>query len=427
MVSFGQKKNETYRKKMIGLFDADVSEFGVLPFNLELMKLASYYKSQKRETHLLEEFTPQKYDLIYLRRDFLDEVDLSNFLAEKKVIAGGYYFTRGMYVPFSEEIEDSYPDKSIYMRYANETNNWRQNLFKASMESEHLRLSLDNHTIDPNYKKFLNYGERTKRVLLHDYNLSLISGSFEEINRLSRNYGDKRKQTISIDFKYPIQVDTVEDLMKWTSPHFVTNLYSIQVNGIMSNELVQQIIEQKRKKGVISVLLYMITDPEMEEEIFIKEIAPLVFWQVGVFAHAGIGVRLSFVQNYFSDERYTRLLDLFNYYGKSILTTYALRTGTEARLDSLANFCRKLDEEPNPMFPAGLTKVEARELFKFVYDKNKELFKLFYKPMEFVKDPINLSSSKIYHLQKTYKKRELIRKEFRRRRKNEEGTNKSSY
>ena len=427
MVSFGQKKNEIYRKEMIGLFDADVSEFGFLPFNLELMKLASYYKSQKQETHFLEEFTPQKYDLIYLRRDFLDEVDLSGFLAEKKVIAGGYYLTGGMYVPFSEEIENSFPDKSIYMRYANEVNAWRQGLFRASMESDHLRLSLDNQTIDPNYKKFLNYGERTEKILLHDYNLNLISGSFEEISRLSRSYGDKRKQTISIGFKYPIQVDTVEDLMKWVSPDFVTNLYSIQVNGIMTDELVQQIIYQKRKKGVISVLLYMVTDPEMEEEIFIKEVAPLVFWQVGVFAHAGIKVKLSFVQNYFSDKRYARLLDLFNYYGQSILTAYALRTGTEVRSDSLANFCRMLDEEPNPMFPTGLSRIEVRELFKFVYDKNIKLFELFYKPMEFVGNPSDLTDSKIYLLQKTYETRASIRKKFKGRRQNEKGTNKSSY
>ena len=74
---------------MIGLFDADVAEFGLLPFNLELMKLASYYKSQKRETHFLETFTPKKYDLVYLRRDFLDKIDLTKYLQEKKVVAGG--------------------------------------------------------------------------------------------------------------------------------------------------------------------------------------------------------------------------------------------------------------------------------------------------------------------------------------------------
>ena len=115
---------------MIGLVDYDLyssaSTTQLIP-NLEIMKLASYYKVEKNtycRLLSLDEQDLTAYDKIY----FFSESDTQpiippQFLAQNNVIYGGTAFTNGIYIPFEEELIDySLPRTAIYADFLKQKN-----------------------------------------------------------------------------------------------------------------------------------------------------------------------------------------------------------------------------------------------------------------------------------------------------------------
>ena len=101
----------------IGLYDMDMATYTLVPFNIELMKLAAYYKKHREIVILSPELTPERHQKFFLRKDYDD----GNFpLGIDKIPNldyGGYAFTKGLYVPMAAEIEAIHPDSSIYSIY----------------------------------------------------------------------------------------------------------------------------------------------------------------------------------------------------------------------------------------------------------------------------------------------------------------------
>ena len=55
----------------IGLYDADLMIYHSLPVNLELMKLSTYYKVNKRDiVSLTQSFSPDRYSKFIIRKDY---------------------------------------------------------------------------------------------------------------------------------------------------------------------------------------------------------------------------------------------------------------------------------------------------------------------------------------------------------------------
>lgn len=107
---------------MIGLLDYDYcsSNFikDLIP-NLEIMKIAEYYRIEKSQfcrLLSLNESELSSYDKIYFfsEKDTIPIVPQS-FLRAKNVIYGGTAFTNGVYQPFTEELIDyTLPKPNIY-------------------------------------------------------------------------------------------------------------------------------------------------------------------------------------------------------------------------------------------------------------------------------------------------------------------------
>ena len=56
----------------IGLFDLDMEKYCPVPFNLELMKLSSYYKKKREIVSLSPAFCPAMYTQFIVRKDYYD-------------------------------------------------------------------------------------------------------------------------------------------------------------------------------------------------------------------------------------------------------------------------------------------------------------------------------------------------------------------
>ena len=107
---------------MIGLVDYDYSSTksrtNLIP-NLEIMKLAEYYKLEKNE-HCrllsLEEADVSNYDKIYFFSESHVQPQIPEaYLRASQVIYGGTAFTKGKYIPFENELIDyTLPKPNIY-------------------------------------------------------------------------------------------------------------------------------------------------------------------------------------------------------------------------------------------------------------------------------------------------------------------------
>lgn len=98
----------------IGLFDSDIIKYHQVPFNLELMKISSYYKKKLEIVAMSPTFSPERYSKIFYRKDYYDGDFPKELFLYNNVEYGGKAFNINNYVPLPEEIEKMKADKYIY-------------------------------------------------------------------------------------------------------------------------------------------------------------------------------------------------------------------------------------------------------------------------------------------------------------------------
>ena len=144
---------------MIGLLDYDYSSstsVRLLVPNIEIMKLATYYKIEENQfcrLLTLEEEDLTNYDKIYFfSESSLNPIIPANFLRAKNIIYGGTAFTNGTYVPFENELIDfTIPRPTIY---------------KESLKQKYndgIKSKVINHVLDDSY--YRNYAGKNKLPL----------------------------------------------------------------------------------------------------------------------------------------------------------------------------------------------------------------------------------------------------------------------
>jgi hypothetical protein len=77
----------------IGIMDADMAEYTLVPFNLEAMKLSAYYKKKGEIVILSPSFTPDRHTKFIYRKDYDDGEYPINLFAENNVEYGGLAFS----------------------------------------------------------------------------------------------------------------------------------------------------------------------------------------------------------------------------------------------------------------------------------------------------------------------------------------------
>lgn len=98
----------------IGIMDADLSTYVLVPFNLEVMKLSAYYKKKREIVVFSPSFTPEKNTKFIYRKDYNDGDFPKNLTKAPNVEYGGLAFSNNVYAPLPREIEIMRPDSSIY-------------------------------------------------------------------------------------------------------------------------------------------------------------------------------------------------------------------------------------------------------------------------------------------------------------------------
>ena len=140
----------------IGLIDDDLRANRKTYPNLELMKLASFHKSNRDIVEMVRDYrTYERFTKLYLRKNLMDN-DMPNLFLSKarhKCEYGGYAFSNGIYIPMDKAIEESLPDVTIYDKILNIKKDYKTLLNKGL-----IRLETQKNIIPVNSKRsFLVY------------------------------------------------------------------------------------------------------------------------------------------------------------------------------------------------------------------------------------------------------------------------------
>lgn len=367
----------------VGIMDADLAAYCLVPFNLEVMKLSAYYKKKGEIVVLSPSFTPEKNTKFIYRKDYNDGDFPQGLFRATNLEYGGLAFSNNVYTPLPLEIERMQPDTSIYERAesaimaAPGREREKKKIFQNMMTAEHCRLSLDGKTIWDEYPRQFKFLANSRNLMLHDYNLGAISDSFEVVKKIlarARNDGWATK----VGMKFPVQVREGQDLLNWTSLNSNSTFYSLRFDGVMDNDTFNEWIGSCRQRAVYSQMEYHITAPWYEPNEFILNQLPQIFRQIIISRSYRIFFSLKYDEGFFPDKRWEDVIRLFNYYHNSYSSEPQTRYYNMIAHDTLFDFASNSQKVPAAYYGDVLNKDQIRELFVFVREKNYPLFKDFY-------------------------------------------------
>lgn len=367
----------------IGMMDQDMVTYTLVPFNLELMKLSAYYKKMGEIVILSPSFTPERHKKFFLRKDFNDGEYILGIEKVPNLEYGGYAFTNGIYVPMEPKIESIQPDQTLYenmekifLQGKGRTRE-RKKIFQNLMEAEHCRISLDGKTIWEDYPKQFKFLKTARNLIFHDFDLGAIEGSFDEVKRiLSRARTDGWATRIGM--KFPVKVSQGQDLLNWISIKPNSSFYSLTYDGVIDNECFKYFVGMTYEKSIYKQLDYYVTATSKDQQEFLDKYIQQIFRQVVKARSYRVFFTLKYEENFFIDNRWERVLDLFNFYHNSMKHLSQAVYYNKIAKDTLFDFAKASYDNLPFYYRQAMTKQEIRELFTFVREKNPALFEDFY-------------------------------------------------
>lgn len=345
------------------------------------MKLSSYYKRKGEIVILAPTFSPEKNTKFFYRKDYDDGEYPINLLRATNVEYGGLAFSDNKYSPLPLEIERCRPDTSIYSKMEKEIvgrgEKNRKKIFQNMMTAEHCRLSLDGENIWEDYPKQFKLLQNARNLMLHDYDLGKIKGSFEEVKKiLARARTDGWATRVGM--KFPVQINNGQDLLNWTSLNSNSVFYSLRYDGVIEDNVFREWMNQCKERTIFSQIEYHVTSKEYGEEDFIVNMLPKILRQVIISRSYYVFFSLIYEDDFFTDKRWGQVLRLFNYYHNSYAGNPKAAYLKKVTDDTLFDFAAASEKVPKKYYGDVLSKDEIRDIFAFVREYHYPLFKDFY-------------------------------------------------
>lgn len=345
------------------------------------MKLAAYYKKHNELVVLAPGFFPERHTKFFYRKDYNDGSYPKALLTTPNVEYGGLAFTNNKYSPLPLDIECQHPDASIYEKMITKVMPAQsiagKKAFTNLLEAEHCRISLDGKTIWPDLERQFYYLPSCRNLIIHDYNLSAIEGSYDVVcDILSRARTDG--WATKIGMKFPVQVNTGEDLLKWASLNVNSTFYNVRYNGMIDNDAFMEWIGRNRLRATYTQMDYVVTDPKYTEDEFVHSIINTLYHQVLIARSFRLFFKIQYDEDFFTDKRWCEVLRLINFYMNSMSGMNTAKYLQKSYDDTMLDFARISEKLPSKIYADQMTKSQIRNVFRFVQEENYELFKDFY-------------------------------------------------
>lgn len=345
------------------------------------MKLSAYYKRKGEIVVLAPDFTPERNTKFFYRKDYDDGEFPPNLTKFPNVEYGGLAFSNNIYHPLPPEIEKIHPDASIYAKMEDRILGTgvadRKKIFQNMMEAEHCRLSLDGKTIWEDYPTQFRFLQTARNLMLHDYDLGQVKGSFEEVKKIlarARTDGWATK----VGMKFPVCISDGQSLLNWSSLNSNSTFYSLKYNGVIDDEPFNEWIGTCRQRAVYAQMDYHITSSQYDANDFVMNLLPKIFKQVIISRSYFIFFSLSYDEGFFPEPQWENVIRLFNFYHNSYANEPRARYFKKINDDTLYDFAASSEKTPKKWYGNVMSRDDIRETFAFVREKNYPLFKEFY-------------------------------------------------
>lgn len=356
----------------VGLYDVDFFKYHQVMFNLEIMKMATYFKGKREITMLSPTYSPERYTHFYLRKDFYDGTFPVGLNRHDNLYYGGLAFSNNVYVPLLEEIEVCQPDTFIYDKYKHlflEGAKGHKDAYTSLSNNIHLRLSLDGKIIWDKFEKQIP-NKKANILFLHDVDLGNIDGAPEAINYLLTKYSKEKDGRANLGVKFPISINGVDDFNFWNQFTFNGNFFSLKIKQSLEDEEFADIINSS-SKAKAKKIIYTIADASSSKNDFIFNILPKIFKQTIFCCRQHKKILLNIEDDFMIEEEWREVVTLLNLY-MSAAESYG------DSVPALYVFCKNLRSREGQYKNGVMSKEDARRIFLFVMEKQPELFKLFY-------------------------------------------------
>jgi hypothetical protein len=245
------------------------------------------------------------------------------------------------------------------------------------MEAEHCRLSLDGKTIWPDYNKQFHFLPAARNLMIHDYDLGAVEGSFEVVQDIlarARTDGWATK----VGMKFPVRIKDGQSLLNWSSLNSNSTFYSLRYDGVIEDEYFNEWIGSCRDRAVYKQMEYYVTPSWYEPNHFIQDLLPKILRQVIISRSYRIFFTLKYDEDFFPDKRWAAVLDLFNYYHNSYASQSQSAYLNMISEDTLFDFASSCKKKPSKFYGDVFTIDQIREIFAFVRENHPSLFNDFY-------------------------------------------------
>lgn len=372
----------------VGIWDADFFSGGEVLPNLECAKLSAYFKRKRDITVISPTLSPERFTNFYVRKDLLD----GNFPKElflPNVTFGGLAFSKNIYVPMETAIEKMVPDFSGYERFSNNfgTTQSSKIFFKKIIRSANVRFSTNGNDINPWLKKEDYLDQYTPGIFIHDHELTKIPGILETIKDWSnsrKTLETEEPYPYPVGVKHPIQVYSEEQLFDWIKLPFISGHYTIQYNGILSDEACAKLVSQSETKHII--FLYKTDSCYSSENDFLKNYLLKIYTQCLYFRNNGLKFSLTFEDNFLFRPELENLIYFLNLFFYSTTMEYERKT--------LLGYCKKLKNQSKILGMSydknfrgkEINLLQIREFFQLIREIDYEIFSAFYEYNDIIYD-----------------------------------------
>ena len=352
-----------------GLYDADLPYYPIPFYNLELMKLSSYYKRKREIVGLAPNFSPHLYNNFIVRQDFYNPYMQS--WKGTNVEFGGRAFDGDVYKPLPLEIEKMKPDISLYGRLEPKAvKGYSTNALNTMRRAEHIRLSLDGKTIWKDFEKQFRHDSNAYGVIFHDYNLNDVEGARALIGESLTDW-IPHPLGRRIGTKYPIVVDNKQDLISWLQLQPMGTYFSLVHKGLIDESYIPELVEVSQQSYAIKQTSVEITDLSIET-------IPRIFRNIINLRSNRLYFPLIYNENVLISSDWIMVMRLINRYNQHLITTADSQffKYTEP-FETLYSYCKAAIKQYQIKEPL-LTKESIQSIFQFVRENNYDLFKDFY-------------------------------------------------
>ena len=358
-----------------GLYDADLPYYPIPFYNLELMKLSSYYKRKREIVGLSPNYSPQRYNHFIVRQDFYNPY--TNFPSAQNVEFGGRAFDGETYKPLPLEIEKMKPDISLYGRLnPRHVRQYDRSVLSTMRRAEHIRLSLDGKTVWKDFEKQFRHESNAYGIIFHDYDLNSIENANEIIEDiLPRSIQHTLGRRVGM--KYPVQVNNQPDMIKWLSLPPMGTYFSLCHNGLIDESYIPALLEVKTQSYAIKQASVDISNSFSSYQLTHGGLQRILRNIINLRSHQLV-FPLYYDKNRLIDEDWRMVMELIARYNSHLVRSAngKFYKYTEP-YETLYSYCKAAIKQPHIKEPL-LTKESITSIFQFVRENDYDLFKDFY-------------------------------------------------